>query len=90
MCRRIIMLGLIVAMFLGIWPATLCLCDFDREACEQACRTRYMGLGVFKDDGSDYALMSLDSCMQDCNRQFWEDFDAKSSDLERAGKRGAQ
>jgi hypothetical protein len=90
MCRRSMLFGLIMVSLLGIWPTTPCRGDFDRQACERACRSRYMGPGVFKDDGSGHKLMSLDSCMQDCDRQFWDDFDSKAGDTERDGRRGNQ
>ncbi|HMK34775.1 MAG TPA: hypothetical protein VK463_06895 [Desulfomonilaceae bacterium] len=92
MFNRVILSALLVASLLGIWPITVCRGDFNREACERACRSRYLGPGVFKDidDGSGNQLMSLDTCMQECDRQFWKDFDKKTGDKERGGRRGTQ
>jgi hypothetical protein len=90
MYRRLMLFGLIVLSCLGTWGTIPCSADFDRQACERACRTRYGGPGVFNDDDSGHKLMSLDSCMQDCDRRFWDDFDRKTDEMERNGRRGAQ
>jgi hypothetical protein len=81
--NRLIMLFALIIASSGTWPAALCRADFDREACERACRSRYMGPGVFKSGDSGHQLMSLDSCIQECERQFWEDFEKKTSDKEK-------
>ncbi len=82
MYQRITLFVLTVSL-LGLWPTIPCWGDFDRQACERACRTRYGGPGVFRSDDSGHQLMSLDSCMQECERQFWEDFERKTGGMEK-------
>lgn len=61
---------------------------FDREACEQNCRSRY-GAEPFRWGGRpggghgspNYNLYA--SCIQKCNNTFWKEFDRNIRDLER-------
>ncbi len=86
MCGRVIFVSLVVVSFLGISGTIPSRADFDREACERACRSRYMGPGVFKDRESGHQLMSLDTCIQDCEKRFWEDFGRKTDETEKSDK----
>ncbi len=64
--------------------------NFDRESCEQSCRSRY-GVGPLPyveeqqwggRGGGDYGGYYLyASCIDSCNRQYWQDFDRKMDDL---------
>ena len=57
--------------------------SFDRETCLQDCRERYGPWAGGRDDprGRLYA-----QCVQDCERQFWKDYDRRMRDLEREKK----
>jgi hypothetical protein len=57
--------------------------SFDRETCEQDCRERYGGLGGARDDPRA-RLYGL--CIQECERQFWKDYDRRMRNLEREKK----
>jgi len=63
--------------------------NFDRESCEQSCRSRY-GVGPLPyveeqgwGDGGSYSpgYYLYASCIDSCNRQYWNDFDRKMDDL---------
>lgn len=66
--------------------------NFDREGCEQSCRSRY-GVGPLPyteeqgwggRGGGDYGGYYLyASCIDSCNRQYWRDFDRKMEDLKK-------
>ncbi|MBI5249553.1 MAG: hypothetical protein HY912_08665 [Desulfomonile tiedjei] len=58
--------------------------NFDKESCEQNCRSLYgaspyyMG-GGGGDRGRYYVYAQ---CVQDCNTQFWKEFDRNTRSLE--------
>jgi hypothetical protein len=64
--------------------------NFDRESCEQSCRSRY-GVGPIPymeeqgwgGGGGSYSpgYYLYASCIDSCNRQYWSDFDRKMDDL---------
>jgi len=51
----------------------------DREDCLRECRERF-GLGWGPNDPLARAYAR---CVQDCEQQFWQDFDRRTKDLER-------
>jgi hypothetical protein len=63
--------------------------NFDRETCEQSCRSRYgvgpipymeeQGWGGGGGYSPGYNLYAY--CIDSCNRQYWNDFDRKMDDL---------
>jgi hypothetical protein len=59
--------------------------DFDRESCEQNCRSLY-GVdpyfrgGRYGGDRGRYYVYA--QCVQDSNTRFWKEFDRKMRDLE--------
>ncbi len=67
--------------------------DFNLQACEDACRSRF-GVNPWSDDtdlsphrrggggsGSNYDLYAI--CIQKCNTNFWKDHDRRMEDLEK-------
>jgi hypothetical protein len=63
--------------------------NFDRESCEQSCRSRY-GVGPIPymeeqqwGGGGSYSpgYYLYASCIDSCNRQYWQEFDRKMRDL---------
>jgi hypothetical protein len=65
--------------------------NFDRDACEQSCRSRYgVGFVPYAEEqgwggrGGDYGAYYLyASCIDSCNRQYWRDFDRSMENLKR-------
>ena len=57
--------------------------SFDRGTCEQDCRERYWGV-VGQSDDPRSRLYGL--CIQECERQFWKDYDRRVRDMEREKK----
>jgi hypothetical protein len=66
------------------------LLSFDRESCEQDCRSRF-GVdlyelqrhgGGFRGPGTG-GYYAYAQCIQSCNTRFWKDFDRDMRDLER-------
>ncbi|MGO9571329.1 MAG: hypothetical protein ACLP5H_27710 [Desulfomonilaceae bacterium] len=65
--------------------------NFDRETCEQSCRSRYgvgpipymeeQGWGGGGSYSPGYYLYA--SCIDGCNRQYWNDFDRKMDNLKK-------
>ncbi|MGO9571414.1 MAG: hypothetical protein ACLP5H_28145 [Desulfomonilaceae bacterium] len=53
---------------------------FDRETCERDCREQY---GVSFGPRDDPRARLYARCIQECERQFWKDFDSRTRDLER-------
>lgn len=63
--------------------------NFDRESCEQSCRSRYgvgpipyveeQGWGGRGGTRPGYYLYA--ACIDSCNRTYWRDFDQKMEDL---------
>jgi hypothetical protein len=66
--------------------------NFDREGCEQSCRSRY-GVGPLPyveeqgwgGGGGGYqpGYYLYASCIDSCNSQYWRDFDRKMENLKR-------
>lgn len=59
--------------------------SFDRQACEEYCRSFYGLLPYAGGGGSDYGrgkFYLFAKCMADCDRKFWKEFDRKSRSLE--------
>ncbi|HMK35244.1 MAG TPA: hypothetical protein VK463_09280 [Desulfomonilaceae bacterium] len=60
--------------------------SFDRESCEQSCRSRY-GVDPYElqrwgaDSRPGYYVYA--SCIQGCNLRFWKEFDRNTRELER-------
>lgn len=65
---------------------TLAQYGFDREACEQDCRSRY---GVDPYELQQWSrpgrpgYWAYASCIQQCNTRYWKEFDRRMRDLER-------
>jgi hypothetical protein len=66
--------------------------NFDREGCEDSCRSRY-GVGplpyaeeqAWGGRGGDYGAYYLyANCIDACNRQYWRDFDRKMENLKKS------
>ncbi|MEW6348025.1 MAG: hypothetical protein AB1646_03120 [Thermodesulfobacteriota bacterium] len=67
--------------------------DFDRQACETDCRSRF-GVNPWAAEegsspywrgggGSSFPYEAFAQCMQQCNERFWKDHDRRMRDLER-------
>jgi hypothetical protein len=66
--------------------------NFDRESCEQSCRSRYgvgpipymeeQGWGGGSGDLGGYYLYA--NCIDSCNRRFWREFDRKMKNLDKS------
>jgi len=60
--------------------------NFDRESCEQNCRSLYgvdpyfRGGGGFGDRGRFYVYAQ---CVDSCNNKFWKEFDRRTRDLQK-------
>ncbi len=58
--------------------------EFDLEACEQDCRSKFGVDPYFLGGGSgiDTSVWRLFTiCIQDCNRAYWEDYDRRMKKL---------
>ena len=60
---------------------------FDKESCEQDCRSRF-GIDLYFGGGGGWGsrnpgYYAYAQCIQDCNTRFWKDFDRRTRDLER-------
>lgn len=61
--------------------------DFDKDRCYQKCRRTpgFMArVGLYSD--GRYAIASYEDCTQECDRQFWKDFDNRTEDLDKKTK----
>jgi hypothetical protein len=69
--------------------AQCALLSFDRESCEQDCRSRFgvdlyeLHRGGFRGGPGSGGYYQYASCIQSCNTRFWRDFDRNTRDLER-------
>jgi len=54
--------------------------DFDREACYGKCRGVPLRFGELPEEIRPCALAqaNYDACIQDCERQFWAEFEEKT------------
>jgi hypothetical protein len=74
---------------LGGSDAQCALLSFDRESCEQDCRSRFgvdlyeLHRGGFRGGPGSGGYYAYASCIQSCNTRFWKDFDRNTRDLER-------
>jgi hypothetical protein len=57
--------------------------SFDRETCERDCREAY---GGWPGGSNDPRARLYARCIQDCERQFWQDYDRRMRNLEREKK----
>ena len=57
--------------------------SFDRGTCEQDCREAYGGV-IGRSDDPRARLYAR--CIQECERQFWRDYDRRVRDMEREKK----
>lgn len=67
--------------------------DFDRDSCEQTCRHRYnvspvpgFGEQAWERRADNYwpGYYLLSQCIDDCNRQFWRDFERKMENTKKS------
>jgi hypothetical protein len=75
---------MLAAVLLALSAASQPRADFDRDRCYQKCRGKpgsIVRLDVHVD--GNFAQGSYDACMQECDRQFWQDFDDKSKDMDK-------
>lgn len=54
----------------------------DRELCQQDCRERFGAFGGYDNPRA----RAYARCIQDCDRQFWRDYDRRFRDLDREKK----
>jgi hypothetical protein len=73
---------MLIAALLTLCSLSCSLAEFDKERCYQKCRRTpgFMARVTLCSDGH-YSDGSEDNCMQECDRQFWKDFDDKTRDL---------
>ncbi len=68
----------------GVTDSNMIPMDFDKETCEQDCRSRfgvdlYAGWGFGSSNPGYYAYAQ---CIQECNQRFWRSFDERIRNLE--------
>lgn len=56
--------------------------EFDRQRCEMECRSRFGYELYFSPGGGTGAYWAYASCMADCDRKFWKQFDEDSKKLQ--------
>ncbi|MBI4961975.1 MAG: hypothetical protein HY913_01730 [Desulfomonile tiedjei] len=74
-------MALVVALLIVCLP-NAGVTDFDRYNCYRKCARQPVPLGLLGGEASSHYLTqgSYDTCMQECERQFWKDFDEKAKD----------